>query len=147
MESPYPEFVSQAAQIASSGRWEAVNKRIEMLCASPGTDNSWWVELLASLCSEVFSEYLALKGAHDGHDVPLLAWRARNLLELSVWSLYCTKSKRMPVASTRTLDATPTALLMPSSDGVPQVGSRPNGWILSGLGNMIFPAGRVSYVA
>jgi hypothetical protein len=49
------------------------------------------VEVFSSLCASLFSEYLALKRAcEEPRSVPsLIAWRARNLLELSVWSIYC----------------------------------------------------------
>jgi Family of unknown function (DUF5677) len=94
-----PEFsrsVDEAAKIGASGRWGAVNAAIERIAANPGVDNAWYVQVLGALCSKVFSEYMLLKTAyasrHDG-DVALLAWRARNLLELAVWSTYCTKSK------------------------------------------------------
>ncbi|HEV1992994.1 MAG TPA: hypothetical protein VGR03_01560 [Candidatus Acidoferrum sp.] len=95
MDPEDSRLVDQAADIAASGRWAAVNERIEHLVANPGTDNDWWVQLFASLCSQVFSEYLFLKRAHEEkRDEPsLLAWRARNLLELSVWCLYCSKSR------------------------------------------------------
>jgi hypothetical protein len=94
-----PEFsrlVDEAAEIAASGRWAAVNARIEVLAAKPGPDNAWRVQTLASLCFRNFSEYLSLKRAYEDKqngDVALLAWRARNLLELSVWSIYCAKSR------------------------------------------------------
>ncbi len=85
-----------AAGIKTSGRWDAVNARLQQLAANPGVDNAWYVQLFGALCFQVFSEYLALKRAHGEKregDAPLLAWRARNLLELSVWSMYCSKSK------------------------------------------------------
>lgn len=52
--------------------------------------------LFASLCSQVLSEYLLLKRAYEDKqngDTPLLAWRAWNLLELSVWSTYSGRSR------------------------------------------------------
>jgi hypothetical protein len=94
--NPEPDFIDYAAQIGASGRWGAVNKAIERLAKNPRSDNAWYVQLLASLCSKVFSEYLLLKKEYandQDDDASLLAWRARNLLELSVWSEYCTKSK------------------------------------------------------
>jgi hypothetical protein len=96
MEPELLEFVTQAADIAASGRWEAVNARIKALVSKPGVGNKWWVQLFASLCFQAFSEYLCLKRAYHNReiiDAPLLAWRARNLLELSVWSMYCTLSR------------------------------------------------------
>jgi hypothetical protein len=95
MDPEFSTLVDEAADIAASGRWAAVNERIEYLAANPGADNAWWVQLFASLCSQIFSEYLSLKRAHDeeSDETSLLAWRARNLLELSVWCLYCSKSR------------------------------------------------------
>jgi hypothetical protein len=51
------------AEVATSGRWEAVDDRIKALAANPGADNEWHVQLLGCLCSQIFSEYLALKRA------------------------------------------------------------------------------------
>ncbi len=95
MDSEFSRLVDEAADISQSGRWAAVNERIEYLSANPGVHNDWWVQLFGSLCFQVFSEYLSLKRAHEHkrYEVSLLAWRARNLLELSVWCLYCSKSR------------------------------------------------------
>jgi len=88
-------WVDEAADIASSGRWAAVNEQIKRLADHPGPDNAWWVEVFASLSAQTFAEYLALKRAYQENrgDASLLAWRARNLLELSVWALYSAKSR------------------------------------------------------
>ena len=96
MDPEFSRLVDFAADVAASGRWEAANKRIEHLAESPGKDNEWWVQVIASLCSQVFSEYLLLKRAYEetkNDNAALLAWRARNLLELSVWSISCSKSR------------------------------------------------------
>ena len=53
------------------------------------------MRVFASLCWHNFSEYLALKHAYENiryDDLPLLAWHARSLLELSVWAMYSAKS-------------------------------------------------------
>ena len=96
MDPEFSRLVEEAASVAASGRWDAVNKRIEQLAASPGKDNDWWVQLFASLCSQAFSEYLSLKRSYGEKrdDSSVIAWRARNLLELSVWCLYCSKSRK-----------------------------------------------------
>jgi len=96
MDPECSRLVDEAAAISTSGRWAAVNSRIEALAAQPGPYNAWWVQLFGSLCSQNFGEYLALKRAYENKqndDAALLAWRARNLLELSVWSTYCAKSR------------------------------------------------------
>jgi hypothetical protein len=94
MDPEFLRLVDEAANIPASGRWDAVNERIKHLAANPGADNDWWVQLFGSLCFQVFSEYLSLKHAHEEKrdETSLVAWRARNLLELSVWCLYCSKS-------------------------------------------------------
>jgi hypothetical protein len=92
----FSRFVDDAAKIGTSGRWGAVNAAIGKLAANPGLDNEWYVQLFGSLCYQVFSEYRLLKNAYAEKresDASLLAWRARNLLELSVWALYFTKSR------------------------------------------------------
>ena len=93
----FSAFVDDAASIATSGRWDALNERIKEMAANPGgPDNVWWVDLFAGLCSQMFSEYLLLKRAYQEsapRDVSVLAWRARNLLELSVWAMYCASSR------------------------------------------------------
>ena len=96
MDPESPRLVDDAAAIASSGRWAAVSERIETLAAHPGIENAWWVQLFGALCSHNFSEYMLLKKAYENRqrdDVPLLAWRARNLLELSVWCNYCAQNR------------------------------------------------------
>ena len=95
MDPEFSRLVEEADNVAASGRWDAVNERIKQLAANPGRDNGWWVQLFGSLCSQAFSEYLSLKRSYGEKrdDSSLLAWRARNLLELSVWCLYCAKSR------------------------------------------------------
>ena len=96
MDPEFSRLVNQATDIAASGRWATVNARIEGLAANPGENNAWWVKLFAGLCFQNFSEYKSLKRAHENTQngtATLLAWRARNLLELSVWSNWCAKSR------------------------------------------------------
>jgi hypothetical protein len=96
MDPEFSRLIDAAESIATSGRWDAVIARIKELAAHTGPDNAWHVQVIASLCSHVFSEYLLLKRAHGTDpqdDSSLLAWRARNLLELSVWSMYCTQTR------------------------------------------------------
>ena len=94
MNSEFSNVVNQAADIATSGRWDSLNARLQELAVNPGSDNGWWVHLVGSLCSLNFSEYLSLKWAYENEqDAPLLAWRARNLLELAVWTRYCAQDR------------------------------------------------------
>ena len=88
------QFVADAANIKESGRWAAMNEKIVCLAKNPGVGKAWQVQLLGALCFQVFSEYRRLQDARAAErtDPSLLAWRARNLLELSVWSAYFAKS-------------------------------------------------------
>jgi hypothetical protein len=91
----FARFVNDAADIKTSGRWGAMNAKIERLAARPGAGNEWYVQLLGALCYQIFSEYHLLDSAYnvERENASLLAWRARNLLELSVWSRYFAKSR------------------------------------------------------
>jgi hypothetical protein len=95
-----PEFalhVEGAATIKSSGRWAAMNAKIKGMAANPGADNGWYVQMFAGLCFQVCSEYSALESAYTENrkwDVSLIAWRARNLLELSIWATYFAKDRK-----------------------------------------------------
>jgi len=91
----HPEFscyVEMASGVAASGRWDKLNGVIKQLWASRETCEEWRLEVLASLSSRIFREYLSLKKDYESvQDPSLLAWRARNLLELSVWAMFCSK--------------------------------------------------------
>ncbi len=96
MNPDFEKFIHDAAQIAESGRWDAMNKKIEILASNPGKDNDWYVQQFGSLVAQIFSEYLLTKhefSTKRNGDASLLAWRARNLLELSVWCKYFATSK------------------------------------------------------
>lgn len=96
MNPDFANFVDEAATVKTSGRWDAMNAKIRVLAARPGAGNEWYVQLFGALCYQVFSEYHRLENAYSaGHEnASLLAWRARNLLELSVWSSYFTKDRQ-----------------------------------------------------
>jgi len=96
MAREFAKFVEDASAIATSGRWAAMNDRIVCLAAAPDPDNAWYVQLFGSLCSQIFSEYRSIERAYQAEgqdDGPLIAWRARNLLELSVWCKSFTSSR------------------------------------------------------
>jgi len=96
LESPeFDQWVQEAESIGKNGRWAVTNALIERLCAKPCAAGPAWVQVFASLAAATFSEYLALKHAYEDpkSDPSLIAWRARNLLELSVWSIYCSRAR------------------------------------------------------
>jgi hypothetical protein len=94
MNPELSRLIDMAATISTSGRWTAVNEKIQKLSAKTDAANEWWVQLFSALCFKTFSEYLLLKRAYEekNKETALIAWRARNLLELSVWCSYCAKS-------------------------------------------------------
>ena len=96
MRPEFAKHVKSAAQIEESGRWSALNTKIESFAANPSKGNGWYVQLYSSLCFQNFSEYLLLKKDYtERHErnVSLLAWRARNLLELFTWANFFVKSR------------------------------------------------------
>jgi hypothetical protein len=96
MDAVLSQQVAQAKDVRTSGRWRGLNVRIEDLCASPGADNAWWVRVFASLCAQNFSEFCSLEREYENTrvgDEALLAWRARNLLEIAVWAIYAANGR------------------------------------------------------
>ena len=92
----FSHFISNARGIKESGRWAALNDRIEELAANPGAGNEWHVQIYGQLCAQVFGEFLALDQAMNEPkygDVSLLAWRARNIFELSIWTHFLAHSR------------------------------------------------------
>lgn len=94
-KQPFAEFVADAATIKEAGRWQALNQHVREMAANPGTGNGWYVQIFGQLCFQILSGYNSLSQAYDGQhdDASLLAWRARNLLELSVWATYFAASR------------------------------------------------------
>jgi hypothetical protein len=91
--NPFPGIVDLADQIATSGRWGALNNAIERLAKSyAGREDVWYLQTLSGLAFLTLTEYNLLKEANGEKrrdTVSLVAWRARNLLELAVWAVYC----------------------------------------------------------
>ncbi len=91
--NPFPGMVNLANQIATCGRWDALNNAIERLAKSyAGREDVWYLQTLSGLTFLTLTEYNFLKEANGdkrGDTVSLVAWRARNLLELAVWAVYC----------------------------------------------------------
>lgn len=95
MEKEFTKSISEAVEIKTSGRWAALNQKICQLAENHNGHEAWQIEVFEALCFKNFSEYVALKKAYEdfGSEPSLLAWRARNLLEISVWSIYCARSR------------------------------------------------------
>ena len=95
-----PEFSNESTTRLKSqhlgARRLAVNARIKVLSANPEEDNAWWVQVLVLFPFRYFRNICrskAYENRRPGDNVALLAWRAMNLLELSAWSIYCTKNR------------------------------------------------------
>jgi hypothetical protein len=96
MENEFKRLISEAAEIKASGKWNALNQKIQQLVNDNNGYEEWEIQVLANLCFHNFSGFFALKKAYDDikSEPSLLAWRARNLLEISVWSIYCAKDTK-----------------------------------------------------
>ncbi|MGD1212146.1 MAG: DUF5677 domain-containing protein [Candidatus Acidiferrales bacterium] len=94
MDPALSKFINLANDIAESRRWATVNENLARLAKS-GAGEAWWTRVFSALAAQLFSEYLSLKEAHGNAraEPALMAWRARNLLEITVWCIYCSKSR------------------------------------------------------
>ncbi len=91
MDPEITQSVDYAASIATSGRWTALNKQIIYYSGTPEAGGHWHFPLFSKLVFRVFHEYSALKTAYyepKTDDLSLIAWRARNLLELRIWTVF-----------------------------------------------------------
>lgn len=88
-------FSEKADEIRTSGKWADLDKKVYSLTKNHNGHDVEHVQVLSALHDQNLSEYHALKTAweSDRKDPSLIAWRARNLLEISVYSLYCAQSK------------------------------------------------------
>ena len=94
MNQDFADIPNCAAEIVRSGKWEAIGDSLRKHCLA---GEEWWRQLLTSLYAQGSSEYRGLTSAYanvGSKDPPLLAWRARNLLELCVWSRYCQSDRK-----------------------------------------------------
>jgi hypothetical protein len=77
----------------TSGRRNTLNAAIERLAKNyVGREDVWYLQTLSGLTFLILTEYNLLKEANDDqrrYSVSVVAWRARNLLELFVWAVYC----------------------------------------------------------
>jgi hypothetical protein len=93
MDPRLSRWTDRAADLAEPERWAAVNENLARLSKVAGGEQ-WWIRVIGRLAAQLFSEYLSLKEAHGDTRAgsALVAWRARNLLEISIWCVYCSKS-------------------------------------------------------
>ena len=97
MEAELIGSINDAAGIASSGRWKTFNERIVYYAGNHKAVKSWHFVLFASIWHQVCSEYHSLKDVYytpSNNDLSLLAWRARNLLELRIWAVYFCRNEQ-----------------------------------------------------
>jgi hypothetical protein len=88
-------YIDAALEISKSGRWNALNEFIKKLADNPAQYGIWRTEVFGKLSYRTFLEFRELKLASekDGDQISTIAWHARNLLEICVWAIYCTKSE------------------------------------------------------
>jgi hypothetical protein len=97
------KMIAGAEGISGSGRLAALKDCAAAMPGQAPSEMKWHAEVLASLTNATCHEYESLTTAFGGPladdfdnrqlDVPLLSWRARNLLELLIWSTWCTTSE------------------------------------------------------
>lgn len=90
----FVKHVINAAEISESGRWSKFNEAVTAL-ANSGVREPWKLQVVAGLAAKSFVEVSRLESnasAHAADGASITAWSARNLLELSVWSQFASKS-------------------------------------------------------
>ncbi|MEQ9345222.1 MAG: DUF5677 domain-containing protein [Thalassospira sp.] len=89
------EFVDQAEIIHTDGRWKRLNEAIEGFAVSIPKNDMWKVDVFPNLSFNLLNEYIHLKDGFHGDDSgsPIVVWHARNLLEISIWVLFCLTSE------------------------------------------------------
>ena len=94
MDEGLAQWVAQAEAVRESGRWKALNARVLEVRADRSPDNGWWGHVIASLVAQNFAEFCSMEYEYGNRaDSALLAWRDRNLLEVSVWGIYAGSSR------------------------------------------------------
>jgi len=93
--SDITDFINEVEDIKTSGRWNSLNEKIKILSAVSDNESEWITSVFSGLIYRIFKEYHRMQEAHKytDDDLAIVAWHARNLLELGVWSIYCTKNK------------------------------------------------------
>jgi len=93
----YP--IIKAHEILVAGRLGAVSKDLDRLHATEG-DDTWYSDTLMNLFSELAMQYAMVEKEYNDKDrrfaiarPATLAWRARNMLELSIWTAFCYGSR------------------------------------------------------
>lgn len=94
MDDALSQWVAQAKEVRNSGRWRALNARILAMYVDNSPETDWWNHVVASVAAQNFAEFSAMEYEYDNRpDAALLAWRSRNLLEISVWAIYAARSR------------------------------------------------------
>ena len=88
------EFIDEAEKIRTNGRWKKLNNEIVRFSKSIPKKEEWKLDVFPNLAFNILNEYTMMKSAfiQGNNDSPIVVWHARNLLELSVWVLFCLQS-------------------------------------------------------
>lgn len=92
MTFDFTDHIKEADEIRTSVRWNALNEKIKKQAAISDKKLEWRSHVFSGLTYRIFSEYHRIKEAHERNDdeLAIVAWHARNLLELMIWTRYCT---------------------------------------------------------
>jgi hypothetical protein len=96
MDPKLAKFVDLAMSLSASGRVDALHTHlVDLTVALNDVSENWVMQVFNSLTKSLLSEFFLLRTAFDDTraDGSLVAWRARNLLEISVWCIYCSQDR------------------------------------------------------
>lgn len=85
------DHIKEADDIRTSGGEDILIERIKKLPDISDKQHGWRTRVFSGLTHRIFSEYEGLKEAYERNDEELatVAWHARNLMELVIWTTYC----------------------------------------------------------
>jgi transposase len=86
MDPEFQRLVDAAAEVAATGRWDAVNERIKNLAASPGPDNAWYRHRLVQARTRIMNQLQAV-ALNEGLRCKKRLWREAGREQLEAFRL------------------------------------------------------------
>jgi len=88
------ENIQKAKAIISSGSLGILDQQISRLIKNQWTTKKWLGEVFVGIIDQMKYEYASMNVAYSNNDpISVVAWRARNLLEICIWTIFCTKDE------------------------------------------------------
>lgn len=89
-------IIAEAESVGTSGRHKDLNNKIIEFGQKTNDEDFWLEKIFSGLAFRNFHDFLKLKNIiadNEKNDLSVIAYYSRNLMEISIWTAYCTKSK------------------------------------------------------